>query len=328
MSRLRSFVFALGAIVGGALGKGHRRRIVREGSRQPAAELWLVALLLLSALFAVGFIVVYATDHWPNQTQYEGIALGGSLVFMAAALILLGKRLVVTEELSEDYPAQEHPQDQAAVTPDRARERQPLHAQAPGAGRGGRGRAARSGLAALAPALSLGPALDTDELRWSPWRRGKRLVREDGVPIKAADIEQETFYTAYPEHAIAQRHRGAGGDRAARPERAQAAARARAAGRRSASWPTRRSARTRAARSRSTASRCSRRSSPSRRWCARATTPPSTRRDGGDGAVRPGRPRRCRSCRSRSTATATCARPATSQVPLGRRGGACASGPR
>jgi len=200
MRRLRSFAFTLGAMVGGALGKGRRRRIVEEGPKQPAAELWLVALLLLSALFAIGFIVVYATGHWPNRTQFEGIALGGSLLFMAAALILLGKRLVVTEELTEDYPAQEHPQDQAAVSQivresgsrfTRKRLVQGAAAAAAGA----------LGLAAVAPALSLGPALDPGELRSSPWRRGKRLVREDGVPIRAADIEQETFYTAYPEHS-------------------------------------------------------------------------------------------------------------------------------
>src|ERR1041385_684423 len=102
MKKLRRFAFMFGAVGGTLRGKGRRERIVEEGEPDPAAELWLVGLLLLSAIFAVGFIVVYATGHWPHRTQYEGIALGGSLAFMAAALILVAKRLIVTEELNED----------------------------------------------------------------------------------------------------------------------------------------------------------------------------------------------------------------------------------
>jgi ubiquinol-cytochrome c reductase iron-sulfur subunit len=200
MRGLRTLAFVLGAFVGGALGRGRRKRIVPEGPKEPAAELWVVALLLLSAIFAIGFIVVYATGHWHHRTQYEGIALGGSLAFMAAALILVGKRLVVTEELVEDYPAEEHPQEAVAVSQivresgSRFTRKRLMQGAAGGA-------AGALGLAFITPVLSLGPALDTDELRWSPWRRGTRLVREDGVPIKASEIEQETFYTAFPEHA-------------------------------------------------------------------------------------------------------------------------------
>jgi ubiquinol-cytochrome c reductase iron-sulfur subunit len=200
MRRLRAYAFAFGAMLGVATGRGRRKRIVPEGPKAPAAELWVVALLLLSAVFAVGFIVVYATGHWPNRTQFEGIALGGSLAFMAAALIVIGKRLVVTEELTEDYPEQEHLREQVEVS-QIVREsgsrftRKRLMQGAAGAA------ASALGLAFLAPVLSLGPALDTDELRWSPWARGKRLVSEDGKPLKASEIEENTFYTAYPEHS-------------------------------------------------------------------------------------------------------------------------------
>jgi ubiquinol-cytochrome c reductase iron-sulfur subunit len=57
------------------------------------------------------------------------------------------------------------------------------------------------GLAALTPALSLGPLWDTTPLDSSPWRRGRRLVDADGKPMLAADVEEETFYTAFPEGA-------------------------------------------------------------------------------------------------------------------------------
>jgi ubiquinol-cytochrome c reductase iron-sulfur subunit len=200
VSRLRKAAFVIGTLLGAGRGKGKRERIVEEGAPSPGAELVVVALLLLSALFAVGFIVVLATGSWPNRTQYEGIALGGSLGLMAIALILIGKQLVVSEELTEDYPEAEHPEEQLEVA-QIVREsgsrftRKRLIRGAAGAALGA------LGLAAVAPAISLGPALDPYELNWTPWRRGKRLVSEDGTPIKASDIEMETFYTAYPEHS-------------------------------------------------------------------------------------------------------------------------------
>ena len=200
MSRLRKAAFLLGTMVGAATGKGRRKRLVEAGAPSPGAELVVVALLLLSAVFAVGFIVVLATGSWPNRTQYEGIALGGSLALLAIALIVIGKELVVSEELTEDYPEPEHPIEQGQVA-QIVREsgsrftRKRLLKGAAGTALGA------LGLAAIAPAISLGPALDPYELNWTPWRRGKRLVREDGTPIKASEIETESFYTAYPEHS-------------------------------------------------------------------------------------------------------------------------------
>jgi ubiquinol-cytochrome c reductase iron-sulfur subunit len=200
MSRFRAIAFLLGTVLGAGRGRGKRERIVPEGEPQAGAELAFVALLLLSAIFAVGFIVVYATGHWSSRTQFEGIALGGALGFLALALILASKRLVVSEELTEDYPEPEHPAEQLEVA-QIVREsgsrftRKRLVRGAIGAA------ASALGLAFIAPAVSLGPVFDTNELDWSPWRRGKRLVREDGVPIKASEIEMETFYTAYPEHS-------------------------------------------------------------------------------------------------------------------------------
>jgi ubiquinol-cytochrome c reductase iron-sulfur subunit len=200
MSRLRKAVFALGTLVGIGRGKGKRERIVEEGEEAPRAELVVVALLLFSALFAVGFIVVLASGSWPNRTQFEGIALGGSLGLMAAALILIGKQLVVSEELEEDYPEPEHPivQNEVAQIVRESGSRFTRKRLIRGAAAAALG---ALGLAAVAPAIGLGPALDPFELNWTPWRRGKRLVREDGTPIKASEIEQETFYTAYPEHS-------------------------------------------------------------------------------------------------------------------------------
>jgi ubiquinol-cytochrome c reductase iron-sulfur subunit len=57
------------------------------------------------------------------------------------------------------------------------------------------------GLAALTPLLSLGPALDPEELTKTPWFRGRRLVDEEGRPLAADAVEAGSFYTAYPEGA-------------------------------------------------------------------------------------------------------------------------------
>jgi ubiquinol-cytochrome c reductase iron-sulfur subunit len=57
------------------------------------------------------------------------------------------------------------------------------------------------GTALVAPALSLGPLLDTDPLYRTPWRRGRRLIDESGKPVRADAVEEATFYTAFPEGA-------------------------------------------------------------------------------------------------------------------------------
>ena len=80
-----------------------RGRIVADGPPSPRAELVVVALLGLAALSAIGFIVVYALDRIPDQTQYLGLALGGAFAFLAAALIVAAHHLVVTEELEDEY---------------------------------------------------------------------------------------------------------------------------------------------------------------------------------------------------------------------------------
>src|SRR6185312_3073327 len=85
--------------------------IVLDGPFSPRAEIVVVVLLALAALSAVGFIVVYAVDRIPYQTQYLGLALGGAFAFLAAALIVTAHHLVVTEELEDEYGS---PQPEAA----------------------------------------------------------------------------------------------------------------------------------------------------------------------------------------------------------------------
>ncbi|MFL5839718.1 MAG: hypothetical protein ACJ77Z_04615, partial [Thermoleophilaceae bacterium] len=186
MRRIVRLIVGAGALTGLALGRGKPKRIVPPGEPDPRAELTVIVLLLLATLASAAFVWIYADDGLRNHTQWEGLTLGLALAFISAALIVVAKRLIVTEYNEEDYPEPETPQEQLAVAQivresgSRFTRKRLLRAVAGMAG-------GTLGLAFLAPAASLGPALDSHRLLETPWRRGKRLVREDNVPVKAAD---------------------------------------------------------------------------------------------------------------------------------------------
>jgi ubiquinol-cytochrome c reductase iron-sulfur subunit len=175
-------------------------RIVARQPPSPRAELAVLGLLGLSSVSAASFVVVYAVDRIPAQTQLLGLSIGLSLLFLAAALVVAGKELVPTEELAEPYPPNEHPREQQLVIQsldegvDGITRRRLLKLGLLGAG-------GTLSLAAIAPALSFGPLLRTAPFYRTPWRRGRRLVDEEDRPLRAADIEEGSFYTAFPEGA-------------------------------------------------------------------------------------------------------------------------------
>jgi ubiquinol-cytochrome c reductase iron-sulfur subunit len=203
--KLWQWLFAL--IVGRLLRRGAPEtspespgRIVEEGTPQRRAENLVLVLLGLAVVFALGFIVVYAefSPHGMSNSLL-GISLGGSLVWIALALTVVAKRLVVTEELEDDYP-ESHPEKQHEVT-------QIVHESGSRITRKrllvGAGAAAGGtlGLAALTPALSLGPVWDTTPFDLTPWRPGVRLVDDQGTPLRADDILHQSYYTAFAEGA-------------------------------------------------------------------------------------------------------------------------------
>lgn len=175
-------------------------RIVPRGSPAGTGELLVVALLIVAALFAGGFIVTYA-EFSPRQMPnwLLGMCIAGSLASIAAALAVSAHRLVVTEEIEEDYP-RENPTEQRQLAQlvsesgDRITRRRLLIGAAAGAG-------GALGLAGLTPVLSLGPLWDTAPLAASPWHRGRRLVDAEGRALLASDIEEETFYSAFAQGA-------------------------------------------------------------------------------------------------------------------------------
>jgi ubiquinol-cytochrome c reductase iron-sulfur subunit len=178
------------------LGPGERERVVPPAPDNPGWELTAVLLLLAGAVCAIAFVVVYVLDRLPAHTQLFGLSLGLSLLCIAAALIVTAHRLIVTEELEDDYPAAEHPEEQERIV--QVVEESGLT----------RGRLFKLALltaggaltaAVLTPIASLGPAIDLVRFYATPWRRGTRLVDEHGKPYKASDIEEDNFYTAFAE---------------------------------------------------------------------------------------------------------------------------------
>jgi ubiquinol-cytochrome c reductase iron-sulfur subunit len=178
-----------------------RERIVEEAPPPGRRAEWLVfSLFAAAAVCGAAFPVVFAVNAIPHQTQFLGLSLGLCLVFVALACLAISKRLVATEQLEEDYPPPSHPEEQEKIeqivdeSGDRITRKRLFVVGAGAAG-------TALGVALLTPLASLGPVFDVSPFFRTPWRRGVRLVGEDGSAFRAADVEEGTFYTAYPEHA-------------------------------------------------------------------------------------------------------------------------------
>jgi ubiquinol-cytochrome c reductase iron-sulfur subunit len=182
------------------LGRFRRRRALPPGRslREPdrRAENLTFLLLLCTMAAAAGFIVLYVAKP---DTQFLGASLGLALLFLAAACLVAGKRVVPQIEAEEERPRLEHLQEQDET----------LAAIAAG-GEGvtrkrfflltGGGAVGLLGAALLTPALSCGPEANRI-LGKSPWRRGRLLVTENDEPVSAAGIVVGELTTAFPEHA-------------------------------------------------------------------------------------------------------------------------------
>jgi ubiquinol-cytochrome c reductase iron-sulfur subunit len=152
---------------------------------------WLtLAALGGTALAAIGFIVAYLADP---DTQLLGAALGLAFAFAGAAAILAGKRVVDQSKASDEYHEFGDPTAQAEVveTVEGISRRKLIVGATATAG-------LTLGAAIALPVASLGP--NVGEQR-TPWRRGRRLVTEEGEPVRMDDVLAGTFFTAFPEGA-------------------------------------------------------------------------------------------------------------------------------
>jgi ubiquinol-cytochrome c reductase iron-sulfur subunit len=152
----------------------------------------------LSILAGLALAVVYVLG---GQPQVEGALLGVALGGLGIGLILWGKRLLPREEVVEERH----------VGPSPAGEREAAgEAIVRGEEEVGRrrfltrllfGALGALGLAALFPIRSLGPRPGRS-LFVTAWRRGIRVVDEDGVPVTADRLGIGSVITVYPEGAV------------------------------------------------------------------------------------------------------------------------------
>jgi ubiquinol-cytochrome c reductase iron-sulfur subunit len=153
----------------------------------------VVALFMTASVAFVAFVVVMLTSA---DTQLLGLTAAVGLATGAAALVIGAKRIAPRDQVVEERPPLEHPdaveQVKHALTPDISR-RKLLFASAGAAG-------TALAAAVVAPVTALGPAVG-DSITDTPWRRGRRLVDEDGRALTADDVAEGSFVTAFPEGA-------------------------------------------------------------------------------------------------------------------------------
>jgi ubiquinol-cytochrome c reductase iron-sulfur subunit len=163
---------------------------------QRKAERRVAIALVITALAGIGLFVVYFAG---GQNQLEGIlfalALGGLGVALGIwANHLLDAREVVEErhELSSGAAGRQAFGDALTeeVGPVLGRRSVLLRLLA---GAGG-----ALGLALLLPVLSLGPA-PGNTLKVTPWRRGSRVVDEEGQLVSLNQVPEDGFLTVFPE---------------------------------------------------------------------------------------------------------------------------------
>ena len=159
------------------------------------AETLVAGLVLVAAVFAVAFTVIYIVTS--ADTQLLGVAMGGALCLLAAACIVAGKFVVPQEtSVEERGPLLNEEQTEEVVGMIEAGG-EGISRRALLAGAGGVAGAAIV-TAAATPLASLGPTLKA--FHETPWAHGVRLVDDEGRPYRADEIQLGSFYTALPEH--------------------------------------------------------------------------------------------------------------------------------
>ena len=161
-------------------------------------ETIVAGLLGLTVLCSIGFAYVYATSA---QTQLCAALIAVALGTLAAAMVVWEHELLPRLETIEDrgsLPSGEAKNEALAVT----------FIEGSREFTGSRiwllrllgGAAGVLGLAVLFPLRSFAPKFATpDALARTSWRRGSRLVREDGTLVRAGDLEVNSVLTVFPE---------------------------------------------------------------------------------------------------------------------------------
>jgi ubiquinol-cytochrome c reductase iron-sulfur subunit len=156
------------------------------------ANVTVMACFMLAALGAVGFVVTY---WWTDDQAMEGAFFGSGLVFLAIGLVLWSHHLVPQGPFEEEYPdlvsePAQHAEVLARMDRGDVGRRKVLL--------GTMGVAGGAVTAAVASSFrSLGP--DPSSLAHTPWRGGRKAVLQDGTPVNAHQMPENSFLVVFPE---------------------------------------------------------------------------------------------------------------------------------
>ncbi len=166
---------------------------------QRSTERLVLVCLGVTAAAGVGLFVLYFLG---GQTQLEGVLWALVLGALGVGLGLWGIKLLGAHEAVEErHVLASRPGAQEALEEAFAEELGPLVRRRSVLVRALAGAGGALGLALLLPVLSLGPAPGRS-LKETGWRRGLRVVDENGTPLTLEALPDDGFTTVYPEGEI------------------------------------------------------------------------------------------------------------------------------
>ncbi|MCU1458487.1 MAG: Rieske (2Fe-2S) domain protein [Actinomycetia bacterium] len=157
-------------------------------------EWFVFGCFIVAAAGAIALAVVYAYGGRPTA---EGSLLGLSFAALSAGLVTWAHRLLANRQYAEDRPLLRSSEAQRqALVGDIEREgllsRRKLLLTGLGTAVGA------MAVAAVFPIRSLGPS-PGNSLSTTPWRKGLRLVTENGAPVHAAAVPEGGLVTVFPD---------------------------------------------------------------------------------------------------------------------------------
>ncbi len=157
-------------------------------------------LCVVAFLVAAAASIVLAVVYWRGgQPQAEGILLAISLGGIGTGIVVWAKHFMPNDEVAEErHPLQSSEEEIADFTADFEAGEAPLRSRRLLIATAG-GACAALGVALVFPIRSLGPRPGRG-LKETPYRNAPiRVVREDGSPVRPAQLPVDGFITVWPQ---------------------------------------------------------------------------------------------------------------------------------
>jgi ubiquinol-cytochrome c reductase iron-sulfur subunit len=168
-------------------------------AEQRRAERMIVVCFGVTGAAGVGLFVLYFLG---GQTQLEGVLWALSLGGLGIGIGLWGLKLLSAKQAVEErHELASRPGSEEAFEEALGEEVGPVIRRRSLLLRALAGAATAVGLALLLPVLSLGPAPGRS-LKETGWRRGLRVVDENGNSLSLDSVPEDGFLTVYPQFQV------------------------------------------------------------------------------------------------------------------------------